>query len=106
MSEIADPVVKAKDEFSILGEFFRVWVFVNAVDAGNRALLELACDRLVCRQHELFDQLMRFVVLNAFQSYRMTLFIDPDFYLWKIEVERAVLESFPPQQCCELPGEM
>ena len=66
MSQIANPIVKAKHEFAILCEFFRIWIFVNAIDRGNRALLELACHGLVCGQHELFDQLMRFVVFNAF----------------------------------------
>src|SRR6266542_6265167 len=32
MSQIANPVIKAKHECSILGEFFRVWVFVDAID--------------------------------------------------------------------------
>src|SRR5438093_4620804 len=65
MGQIADLVVKAKHEFAILCEFLRVWIFVNTIDSGNRAILEFACDSLICRQHELFDKLVRFVVLNT-----------------------------------------
>src|SRR5438876_11925402 len=65
MGQIADLVVKAKHEFAILCQFLRVWIFVNTVDSGNCAILEFACDSLICRQHELFDKLVRFVVLNA-----------------------------------------
>ena len=36
----------------------------------------------------------------------MTLFIDPDFYFWEIEIERAMLEPFPPQQRSEFPRKM
>ena len=97
MSQIADPVVKAKHELTILSEFLGVWVFVDAIDGGNRAFLELPGDRFVRCQHEFFDQLVRFVVLNALQSYWVTLSIDPDFYFWEIEIERAMLEPFPPQ---------
>src|SRR6266436_2768131 len=76
MSQIADPVVKAKHELTILSEFLGVWVFVDAIDGGNSALFKLPRDSLVCRQHEFFDQLVRFVVLNALQPYWMALFID------------------------------
>ena len=65
MGQIPNFVVEAENEFSILRQFFRVWIFVNAIDCGNRAFLKLPRDSFVCRQHELFDQLVRFVVLNA-----------------------------------------
>src|SRR5262249_48111637 len=97
MGQIPNSIIEAENELSILSEFLRVWVLVDAIDGGNRPLLELTRDSLVCHQHELFDQLVRFVVFNALQSYRMAPFIDPDFYFWKIEIERAVFESFPPQ---------
>src|SRR6266853_3392013 len=86
MSQIADPVVKAKHELTILGEFLWVWVFVDAIDGGNSAFLELPGDRFVRCQHEFFDELVRFVILHALQSYWVTLFIDPDFYFRKIEI--------------------
>ena len=40
---------------------------------------------------------MRFIVLNTLQSCGLAVCIDPDFYLWKIKVQRAVFESFSPQ---------
>src|SRR6266566_5923365 len=65
MGQIADLVVKAEHEFAILCEFLRVWIFVNTVDGRNCAILEFACDSLICRQHEFLDKLVRFVVLKA-----------------------------------------
>src|SRR5438128_12409648 len=65
MGQVAHPVVKAKHKFAILCEFVRVWIFVNAVYGGNRELLELPRDSFVRSQHEFFDQLVRFVVLDA-----------------------------------------
>src|SRR5689334_16628851 len=62
MGQIPNLIIEAENEFSILSEFLRVWIFVNAIDGGNRPLLELTRDSLVCRQHELFDQLVRLVV--------------------------------------------
>src|SRR2546421_11738624 len=47
---------------------------------------------------------MRFVVLDAFESNRFAVFIEINFHLWKIEIERAVLEAFPAQQRSELPS--
>src|SRR5438309_10134420 len=103
MGQVPDSVTKAENKFSILGEFSRVWILVNAMDGGNRAFLKLSRDSLVCGQHELFDQLVRLIVFDALQSYGTSLFIQPDLYLWKVEVERAMLESFPPQQGSEFP---
>src|SRR5438309_4071977 len=103
MGQIPHSIIEAENEFSILSEFLRVWIFMNAIDGGNRPFRKLARDSLVCCQHEFFDQLVRFVVFNALQSYRMALFIDPDFYFWKIEIERTVFEPLPPHQDCELP---
>ena len=55
MGQIAHPVVKAKHKLAILCELFRVWIFVNAVDGGNRTFLKLPRDSLVGCEHELFD---------------------------------------------------
>src|SRR5262249_34567123 len=53
-----------------------------------------------------FDQLVRFVVLDTLQFYGTPVLIQPDLYLWKIEVQSAVLESLASQQCGKLPGNM
>src|SRR5437764_2649337 len=47
---------------------------------------------------------MRFVVLDAFESNRFAVFIEINFHLGKIEIERAVLETFSAQQRSELPS--
>src|SRR5262249_44178651 len=97
MSQIANFIIKAQRELTILSKLVRIWIFMNAVYRWNCALLQFACDGFVCRQHEFFDQLMRFIVLYTLQSDRLALLIDPHFYLGKIEVQRAVVESFAPQ---------
>src|SRR5947208_16111124 len=81
MGQIADLVVKAKHEFAILCEFLRVWIFVNTIDSGNREILEFTCDSLICRQHELFDKLLRFIDLNALYSHLTYLIIYHSFDL-------------------------
>ena len=77
---------------------------MDPIDGRDRALFQFAGNSLVCNQHEFFDQLVRFVVLDTFQFYRMPFFIDPDFYLWKIEVQCAMLEPLLSHQCCQFPG--
>ena len=49
---------------------------------------------------------MRFIVLDTLQSNWFALFIETDFYFWKIKVQRAVFESFPTQQRRKFPGKM
>src|SRR6476619_1217327 len=88
MRQIANFVTKTEHELTVLCELFRIWILVNAVDCWNCALFQFPCHRFVCRQHKFFDQLMRFIVLDALQSYWFAVWIDPDFYLWKIKVER------------------
>src|ERR1700757_3018147 len=86
IGQIPNSMIEAENDFSILSEFLRVWIFVNAINGGNRALLKLPRDSFVCCQHEFFDQLVRFVILDALQFYWLPLFIHPDFYFWEIEV--------------------
>src|SRR5207302_7419533 len=104
MSQIPNFVIEAENEFSILSEFLRVWIFVNAIDGGNRPFRKLARDSLVCCQHEFFDQLVRFVVFNALQSYRMALFFEPSLLLLKIQNEPRGVEPLPPPQECQVPS--
>jgi hypothetical protein len=97
MREIADFVTKAQHELTVLCELFRIGIFVNAIDCWKSALFQFARHRFVCCKHEFFNQLMRFIVLDALQSHRFAVCIDPNFYLWKIKIQRAVFESFSPQ---------
>src|SRR5215471_8397106 len=106
MRQIANFVIKTQRELTVLCELFWIWILMNAIDCWNRALFQFARHRFACRQHEFFNQLMRFIVLDALQSCWLALFIHPDFYLWKIEIQRAVFESPPPQQRGQFPGDM
>ena len=69
MREIADFVTETERKLTVLCQLFRIGILVNAIDCWNRAFFQFSRDRLVCRQHKFFDQLMRFIVLDAFQSY-------------------------------------
>src|SRR6478752_4423199 len=97
MRQIANLVTKTEDELTVLSQFFRIWIFMNAIDCWNCALFQFPRHSFICDQHEFLDQLMRFIVLDALQSNWFALRIDRDFYLWKIKLQRAVFESFSPQ---------
>ena len=58
---------------------------------------ELAPHRFVRREHELFNQLVRFVILNPLQTNRLAAGVDVNFDLGEIEIERAMLEAFAAQ---------
>src|SRR6266513_4522959 len=98
LREIADLVAKAQNEFAILTEFFRIRILMNPVNRGNGSVPQLARDRLVRGQHEFFNQLMRFVVLDPLQTNWPAVCINMHFYFRKIEIERAMLESLAAQQ--------
>ena len=67
---------------------------MHAIDRRDRSVPQLARNRFVGREHEFFDQLMRFIVLDPLEPRRLAVSIDINFDLWKIEIERAVLEAF------------
>src|SRR5438094_1269711 len=97
MRHSANRVSKTEHECAKLCQFFWIWIFVDPIDGRNRALFELARDSFVCGQHEFFDKLVRFIILDTLQLYGVSVFIDPDFYLREVEVQGAVLESPLPQ---------
>jgi len=69
------------------------------VHAVNRLLIlphEARSDSFVGQHHEFFDQLVRDVVLNFFDARNASLFIEPDFVLGEIEVERTGFEPQAP----------
>ena len=94
MRQIADLVTITEHELAIFGQLFRVGIFVNAIDRRDCALFQFPRDRFVGREHEFFDQLMRFIVLDPLQSHRFALLVDADFHFREIKIERAVLEAF------------
>src|SRR5581483_2425372 len=58
------------------------------------------------RQHEFLNELVRLVVLDAFQFHRITLLVEPHFCLREIEIQGTLLESPAAQQGSELPGKV
>src|SRR6202140_1734507 len=98
MRQIANLVIKAERELTILREFFRVRIFMHAINCRNRALLQLARDRLIRGQHVFFDKLVRFIVFNSLQLQWLAVCSDMYFYFRKIEIERAVLETSAAKQ--------
>src|SRR5438132_2482835 len=98
MRKIVDLVAKAENEFAILTELFRGGIFVDAINCRDRPLPQLARDRFIGREHEFFNQLMRFVVLNPLEPNRLAVLIDINFDFRKIKIERAVLEAFLTEQ--------
>src|SRR4030095_6354486 len=87
MRQIADLVTETQNKLAIFAELFRIRIFVNAVDRRNRAMPELTPNRFIRREHEFFDQLMRFVVLDPFEPDRLVVGIVINFHFREIEIE-------------------
>src|SRR5258707_413362 len=105
MHDAGDESVRQLDDHAVIpnihdrcAQDLRIGVFLESVTRCDRPFSKLGCARLVRREHELPDQLMRFIVLNALESYRFARWIDIYLHLWKIEIERAVLETFAAQE--------
>src|ERR1700680_667517 len=98
MRQIADLIIKAERELAILREFFRVRIFMHAINRRNRALFQLARDRLIRGQHAFLDELVRFIVFNSLQLQWLAVCSDVYFYFRKIEIERSVLETSATKQ--------
>ena len=77
---------------------------MDAIDRGDGPVLELARDGFVGREHEFFDQLVRFIVLDAFEEDRLALLVQPHFHFGKIEIERTLFETFLAQEGGQFPG--
>ena len=72
-----------------LENLFRVWFFVNAVQRAEPAALEVARDRLVGGQHELFDQPVRDVAFAADDANHLSRGVEFDHRSGQIEINRA-----------------
>ena len=77
---------------------------MDAINGGDRLILELASDCFVGGEHEFFDQLVRLVIFDPLETNGDTLFIQPQFHFREIKVERSVFESFLAQERREFPG--
>src|ERR1044071_7261983 len=69
MCQISDFVTKTEGKLTVLSELFGIWIFVNAIDRWDRAFFQFTRHRFVRHEHEFFDQLMRFIVLDALEPY-------------------------------------
>ena len=76
IGQIADLVIVAENQLPIFRQFFRIGIFVNAVDRRDEAILQFTRDRFVRREHELLDQLMRFVVLDPLEPDRLAFLVE------------------------------
>src|SRR5437879_12194664 len=99
MRQIADLIIKAERELAILREFLRVRIFMHPINRRNRALLQLARDRLIRGQHAFLDELVRFIVFNSLQLQWRAVCIEMYYYFRTIEIERALLDT-PSSYLC------
>ena len=102
LAQVAARHVVAENFLAILRQAPLFRLFVDAVNRLQVQLHQARRHRLVRQQHELFDQLVRNVVLHPLDARDPALFVEPDFALGKIQVERAGLEAQPPDALGQL----
>ena len=82
------------DKFKDVLDLLRIRISVYAVDKGDLFPEEILCDRLVGRQHEIFDDARRIRRDFGHDVDRETLFIEDDLRLRKVKVDCSPL--LPP----------
>ena len=94
LGKVSDFYAGVEHLFPQLGELFRLG---RVVDAGNERqlrLMKFSRGDFVRQQHEFFDELVRFVVLDLLDALREAVGVDVDFDFGHVEVERAVAHAF------------
>jgi hypothetical protein len=86
------------EKFPIFGQAGFVGSFVNPIKSGALFMIEVAGDRFVGEEHELFDQLVGFVGRFFFDPIGSALRIEEDPQFGEIEVERALGEPLPTKR--------
>ena len=89
-----------------LAEFFEsrgVRFFVDAIDARRGAIFDRVRDGFVGGEHELFDELVAFVALDAFDAVGASVSVEENFDFGEIEIERACGKAVFAKHGCELP---
>ena len=76
---------------------------VDAVDAGQVAVVEGAGNRFIGGQHEFLDQLVAFVLLDADDGLGIAFRVDVDFGLGHVQFEAAGLHAGLPQGGGDVP---
>ena len=84
-------------------EFFGVRIVMDAAHMWDRAFVECGGDTLIGEEHELFDQLVRFIVFYDLGAIGPAVFIAIDFNFLHVQVERPGAETFSPQGLPDTP---
>ena len=87
MTEIAGLHSVGGGKLPVFIEFFRIGLFVDAVDIGLVAPLEMACHEFIGQKHQFLDHLVGNVVLDQLQLHGTTLTIKPDLHLGHFQIE-------------------
>jgi hypothetical protein len=92
------------EEFPVFKQTRFVRHFVDAVEGGPAFMVEVAGDRLVGEEHELLDQLVRFIGRLFFNPVGPALGIEEDTELGEIQIEGTLGEPLPTKGRGEVPG--
>src|SRR5579872_1996242 len=93
------------DGFEVV-DAFRVRLFVDAIEAGDAARLEMVRYRLVGREHELLDDAVRDVALGARDGAHQSEFFELDDGLRQIEVDRSAALAFAVEDLLQIAHEL
>ena len=88
--KVAHDDFERAEEFTEFAEPFGVGIVVNAVERGEFLQARQAGHGLVGGEHELFDELVTFVVLDFFKAIGVAVLVHKDFGLGHVEIEAAV----------------
>ncbi len=94
----AERVAEGVGKFFKFENLFGVGLFVDAVQRGDAALLEILRDRFVRGEHELFDEAVGNIAHAAGDALHAALFVKLDDRLGKIEVDGAAFAAPLVQQ--------
>jgi len=89
LSEVSGLETGGLHIFGEVVEFGGIGFVMHAMDGRQASPIERGGNGFVGRQHELFDQLVAFVVFDFNQAFRVALRIDEDLGLRHIEIEAA-----------------
>ena len=79
---------------------------MHPVDRRDETVLQFARHRLVRREHEFLDQLVRFIVFDSLELDRLAFRIETHLYFREIEIERALVEALSAQERGQFPGDV
>ena len=103
LGEVADLKAVHRELVAQGLQLLGVGFVVDAADVRNLRLVEGLRDRLVGQEHELFDELVRFVVLDHHGAVGPAVLIAVDFDFLHVQVERPDTEAFGPQDFADGP---